>query len=192
MPGDDWQRFANLRLLLGSMWAQPGKKLLFMGCEIAQWREWDHDGSLDWELLERPAHAGIQRWVEDLNRLYRDEPALHETDTDASRFEWVDANDNEAGVTTFLRRSRSDDDVVLVAANHMPLPRPNYRVGVDGTGGWREMLNSDATLYGGSGVGNLGGVESLPVPMHGRPRSVLLTLPPLGIVFLKHEGGASS
>jgi 1,4-alpha-glucan branching enzyme len=192
MPGDDWQRFANLRLLLGSMWAQPGKKILFMGGEIAQWREWDHDGSIDWELLERPAHAGVQRWVEDLNRLYREESALHETDTDASKFEWVDANDNEAGVITFLRRSRSGDDVLLVAANHTPVARPNYRVGVDGTRGWRELLNSDASLYGGSGVGNLGGVESLPVPMHGRPRSVLLTLPPLGIVFLKHEGGAPS
>jgi 1,4-alpha-glucan branching enzyme len=188
MPGDDWQKFANLRLLFGFMWAQTGKKLLFMGDEIAQWREWDHDGSVDWQLLDGTRHAGMQRWVEDLNRTYGQEPALHELDAGASGFEWVDANDNEASVVTFLRKGRTPDDVILVACNFTPVPRPNYRVGVDGSGLWREILNSDASLYGGGGQGNLGAVESLPVPMHGRPRSVNLTLPPLGCLFLKGEG----
>ncbi|MBI4260310.1 MAG: alpha amylase C-terminal domain-containing protein, partial [Actinobacteria bacterium] len=188
MPGDDWQRFANLRALLAYMWAQSGKKLLFMGAEIGQYREWDHDGGLDWQLTESGRHAGVQRLVEDLNRMYRAEPALHELDSDGGGFEWIDANDNEASVITFLRRARSSDDLVLFAANLTPVPRHNYRIGVDREGLWREIMNTDAELYGGSGQGNLGGAESFPVPMHGRERSINVTLPPLACVLFKHEG----
>jgi 1,4-alpha-glucan branching enzyme len=188
MPGDDWQRFANLRLLLGYMYAQTGKKLLFMGGEIGQWREWNHDTGLDWHLLEEEGghHAGVQQWVTDLNRLYRSEPALHELDADPAGFEWIDANDNEASVLTFLRRSRSGE-TILVACNFTPVVRHTYLVGVPFEGLWRERLNSDAWNYGGSGVGNLGGVETLAFSAHGRPRTVNLTLPPLGCVFLKGE-----
>jgi 1,4-alpha-glucan branching enzyme len=189
MPGDEWQRFANLRLLLGYMYAQTGKKLLFMGGEIGQRREWNHDSALDWQLLEEEGgrHAGVQQWVNDLNRLYRSEPALHELDSDPGGFEWIDANDNEASVLTFLRRSRSGE-TILVACNFTPVVRHTYLVGVPFAGFWREILNSDAWNYGGSGVGNLGGVETLPFSGHGRPRTVNLALPPLGCVFLKGEG----
>jgi 1,4-alpha-glucan branching enzyme len=185
MPGDEWQKFANLRLLLGSMWAQPGKKLLFMGCEIGQVREWNHDSSLDWHLLEQPMHEGVRRWVEDLNRFYRDESGMHELDCEPGGFEWVDANDSEASVISFLRRGYSTDGWILVAANHTPVPRSNYQIGVPRGGMWHEVMNSDAELYGGSGWGNLGGVEASPFPKHGRPFLITLTLPPLGIVFLK-------
>ena len=191
MPGDDWQRFANLRALFGLMWSQPGKKLLFMGGELGQWREWAHEESLEWELLDRPMHAGVQRWVADLNRTYRSEPALHELDVDPDAFEWVDANDNEASVISFLRRGRSTDDVFLVVCNFTPVPRDNYLVGVPHGGLWREVLNSDAEIYGGSGWGNLGGADAVPVPVHGRPRAVRLSLPPLGCVFLKSQGPAT-
>ena len=188
MPDDDWQRFANLRLLLGYMYAQTGKKLLFMGGEFGQWREWNHDTGLDWHLLEEEGgrHAGVQQWVTDLNRLYGSEPALHELDSDPEGFEWIDANDNDASVLTFLRRSRSGE-TVLVACNFTPVVRQTYLVGVPFDGFWREVLNSDAWNYGGSGVGNLGGVETLAFSAHGRPRTVNLTLPPLGCVFLKGE-----
>jgi len=190
MPGDEWQRFANLRLLFGYMYAQTGKKLLFMGDELAQWREWSHDEPLDWHLAQEPRHAGVRRWVEDLNRAYRSEPALHERDVDATGFEWIDANDNEGSTLSFLRRGSNERDLVLVVCNFTPVPRPNHRIGVPSDGSWREILNSDATVYGGSGQGNLGGVPSLPVPSHGRPRSLTLTLPPLGCLFLRREGGA--
>jgi 1,4-alpha-glucan branching enzyme len=186
MPGDDWQKLANLRLLLGYMWAQTGKKLLFMGGELGQWREWDHDRSIDWHLLDQTAHEGVRRWVEDLNRLYRGEPALHELDAQpGAGFEWVDANDSEASVVTFLRKGHSTDEVILVACNFTPIPRANYLVGVPRGGRWLEVLNSDASLYGGSGWGNLGRLESVPIPIHGRPRALNLTLPPLGCLFLK-------
>jgi len=188
MPGDDWRQFANLRLLYGHMWGHPGKKLLFMGDEFGQRREWNHDRQLDWELLSSGGrHGGLRRWVEDLNRLYRAEPALHAIDFDAAGFEWVDANDSECCVLTYLRKS-DRGDVVLVAANFTPVPRANYLVGVPKEGHWRELLNSDAVLYGGSGVGNLGGTDSVPVAAHGRFHSLNLTLPPLGVVFFKHEG----
>jgi 1,4-alpha-glucan branching enzyme len=187
MPGDDWQRFANLRALYGYMWAQPGKKLLFMGAELAQWREWAFDEELDWHLLDHANHAGIRRWIEDLNRFYRSEPAMHDLEHDPQGFEWVDANDATASSVTLLRRSRSGD-VVLVACNFTPIPRSSYRIGVPEAGFWREMLNSDADIYGGSGQGNLGGVDALPIPLHGRPRSITVTLPPLGVVFFKHVG----
>jgi 1,4-alpha-glucan branching enzyme len=193
MPGDDWQRFANLRALYGYMWAQPGKKLLFMGGEFGQWAEWAADQQLEWDLVSHAPHQGLRRWVQDLNRVYSSEPALHRGDNDPGGFEWVDANDADASVITFLRRSHSGD-VVLVACNFTPVPRHSYRIGVpDDDRHWEEILNSDAHLYGGSGQGNLGGVESLPIPLHGRPRSITVTLPPLGVVFFKlrrdHTGG---
>jgi 1,4-alpha-glucan branching enzyme len=185
MAGDEWQRFANLRLLLGYMWAQTGKKLLFMGGEFAQWREWNHEESLDWHLLEAPEHVGVQRWVQDLNDLYRRKPALFQLDTESAGFEWIDANDSAQSVLTFLRRGRSEDAVILVACNFTPIPRPNYLVGVPGGTTWREILNSDASIYGGSGWGNLGGLDSLPLSVHGRPRALNLSLPPLACVFLE-------
>jgi len=185
MPGDDWQKFANLRLLYSYMWAQTGKKLLFMGGDIAQWAEWDEDVSVDWHLLEYPAHRGIERTLADLNRLYRTEPALHSLDVDPSGFEWVDANDAHQSVLTFLRRGRRPEDVVAVALNFTPVPRYGYRVGVPAGGWWAEIFNSDAEFYGGSGIGNTGGVEAAPTGAHGRPHALHLTLPPLGAVFLR-------
>ncbi|MFZ5587354.1 MAG: 1,4-alpha-glucan branching protein GlgB [Thermodesulfobacteriota bacterium] len=186
LPGDMWQKFANLRLLLGYMWAQPGKKLLFMGGEIGQWREWNHDASLDWHLLDHPSHAGVQRWVADLNRAYRAEPALHRHDCAWDGFEWIDCNDSDASVLTFIRRGGGQ--TVLAACNFTPVPRHGYRVGAPLGGFWREMLNSDASDYAGSGVGNAGGVMADDRPLHGRPHSLSLTLPPLAIVMLRHEG----
>jgi 1,4-alpha-glucan branching enzyme len=190
MTGDEWQRFANLRLLFGYQFAQPGKKLLFMGGEFGQRSEWDHEHSLDWHLLDQPLHAGLRRWVEDLNGLYRREPALHEKDADPSGFEWIEPNDPSFSVLAFLRSGRSTHDVILVACNFTPVPRSDYRVGVPRDGVWREILNSDAHIYGGTGWGNLGGLESLQTGAHGRPSSLSLTLPPLACVFLK-SGPAS-
>lgn len=187
MPGDEWQKFANLRLLYGYMYGQPGKKLLFMGGEFAQRREWDHDTSLDWHLLSDPRHRGVQRWVQDLNRVYRAEPALHQLDCAPEGFEWVVPDDREQSVLVFLRKDRSGR-MVLVACNFTPVPRSPYRVGVPQPGFWRELLNSDAHTYGGSGWGNYGGVHAQPLPSHGRPYSVDLTLPPLAAVFLRWEG----
>ena len=189
MPGDDWQRFANLRALVGYMYAQPGKKLLFMGAEIGQWREWQHDQSLDWHLLEKPEHAGIQKWIGDLNRSYRSEPSLHELDCDPAGFEWIDCRDAESSVVSLLRKARGDDRTVLVICNFTPVPRLNYQVGVPRGGLWRELLNSDAKDYGGSGMGNMGEVEAAPVPAHGRHFSLLLTLPPLSTLFFVSEAG---
>ncbi|MFH1058358.1 MAG: 1,4-alpha-glucan branching protein GlgB [Pseudomonadota bacterium] len=186
MPGDPWQKFANLRLLFGYMWAQPGKKLLFMGGEIGQWREWSHDTSLDWHLLDYPAHAGLQRWVGDLNRAYRAEPGLHRHDCTWDGFEWIDCNDSDASVLTFLRRGGGQ--TLLVACNFTPVPRDNYRVGAPLGGFWREVLNSDAHVYGGSGLGNAGGLTASDQGVHGRPHSLNLTLPPLAIVIFRHEG----
>ncbi len=188
MPGDDWQRFANLRLLLASQTAQPGKKLLFMGGEFGQEGEWNHDAGLDWHLLRGPRHEGVRRFVRDLNARYRDEPALHELDCDPGGYEWVDANDSEASVISFLRRGASTDDLVLVVCNYTPIPRPNYLVGVPRGGFWAELLNSDAEVYGGTGQGNLGGVEALPLSVHSRPRAVNLHLPPLSCLFLVSRG----
>ena len=189
MPGDDWQKFANLRALLGYMFAQLGKKLLFMGGEIGQWKEWNHDESLDWHLLQYSRHSGLQKWVEDLNRLYQNEPALYELDCSVEGFEWVDCNDSQNSTISLIRKGKSPDNVILVVCNFTPVPHPNYRVGVPFGGFWREILNSDATYYGGSGQGNLGGMEAVPVGYHGRLYSLTLTLPPLGILFLKKETG---
>ncbi|HZM57140.1 MAG TPA: alpha amylase C-terminal domain-containing protein, partial [Acidimicrobiales bacterium] len=186
MPGDDWQKFANLRLLYGYQYALPGKKLLFMGDEFGQWQEWSHERCLDWHLLEHAPHAGLLRLVSDLNRVYREEPALHELDAEPSGFEWVQADDVTHSTMSFLRRSKSGS-AVLVVCNFTPVPRPNLLIGVPGAGYWREILNSDATVYGGSGVGNLGGVEAQPVPWHGRPRTVNVTAPPLAVTLFRHE-----
>jgi 1,4-alpha-glucan branching enzyme len=184
MPGgDDWQKFANLRLLLGYMYAQPGKKLLFMGGEIGQWREWDHNSSLDWNLLEYDPHKGLHRWVEDINRLYKNEPAMH-LDTDPAGFEWIDGGDADNSVISFLRKAASGE-LILVVCNFTPVPRKNYLVGVPAGGYWKEILNSDGKEYWGSGLGNSGGVQADPVPIHGCNHSLNLTLPPLAIGFFK-------
>jgi 1,4-alpha-glucan branching enzyme len=187
MPGDEWQQFANLRLMLGHMWAHPGKKLLFMGGEFGQRREWNHDAALDWRSLEHEPHRGLQRWVEDLNRLYRAKPALHAVDFDPAGFEWIYADDADNSVLSYLRKAR-DGSMVLVVANFTPLPRDNYLVGVPAAGRWRELLNSDATLYGGSGIGNLSASDTVPVASHGRFQSLNLRLPPLGILMFEHGG----
>ena len=189
MSGDDWQKFANLRLLYGYMYAQAAKKLLFMGGEFGQWSEWNHDGSLAWHLLQYVPHQGLQRWVSDLNRLYRSEPALHQRDVEPPGFEWIDCTDSDASTISLLRRGRSNDDVVVVACNFTPVPRTNYHVGLPQGGYWKELLNSDATIYGGSGIGNLGGLEASPSSVQGRPYSLVLTLPPLSAVFFKPATG---
>jgi 1,4-alpha-glucan branching enzyme len=187
MPGDEWRKFANLRLLLGYMYAQPGKKLLFMGGEFGQWSEWAHDASLDWHLLQYETHRGLQRWIQDLNRLYRKEPALHRFDFNPERFEWIDCSDADNSVISLLRKSGDGDPTVMVACNFTPVPRQNYRIGVPYHGNWREALNSDAELYGGSGYGNMGGLETVPIPSHNQPCSLTLTLPPLAILFFRSE-----
>jgi 1,4-alpha-glucan branching enzyme len=187
MPGDTWRKFANLRALYGYQWAHPGKKLLFMGGEFGQRREWAHDEALEWWVVQYPEHAGLERWVGDLNRLYRAEPALHEVDFDSTGFEWIDCHATEESVIAFLRKPKRGRPVVI-ACNFTPVPRPNYMLGVPRGGFWREALNSDATLYGGSGMGNLGGTEAAPVPAHGRFHSVTVLLPPLATVYFVHEG----
>jgi 1,4-alpha-glucan branching enzyme len=186
MPGDQWQKFANLRLLFGYQYAQPGKKLIFMGSEFGQEQEWHHDHSLDWHLLDQPAHQGLQVWVRDLNRLYRAVPALHRGDCRTDGFEWIDCSDSAASILSFLRMNGRP---ALIVCNFTPVPRDCYRVGVPVGGRWREALNSDAAVYGGSGLGNLGTVDAQNMPFHGRPYSLCLTLPPLTILFLLPEGG---
>jgi 1,4-alpha-glucan branching enzyme len=187
MPGDEWQRFANLRLLLGYMFGHPGKKLLFMGGEFGQWSEWNHDGSLDWHLLEQPLHAGLQRWVRDLNTAYRGQPSLHQRDFDANGFAWIDCSDVQRSVISFLRRGQNPEDQLLFVCNFTPVVRENYRVGVPQEGEWKEILNSDAPLYGGSGQGNFGGLQTAPLSIHGQPFSLNMTLPPLGVIVFRHE-----
>ena len=191
MPGDDWQKFANLRLLFGYMFTHPGKKLLFMGCEFGQWKEWTHEGSLDWDLLGTPAHQGVQRWLQHLNRTYGSEPALHERDFEREGFEWVDFSDSQQSVISFLRKDKAGKAVILVVCNFTPVPRQNYRVGVPTRGYWREIMNSDAREYGGSGYGNFGGVDASPVAFHNHFNSLSITLPPLGIIAFKREESAA-
>lgn len=191
MPGDDWQKFANLRLLFGYLYTQPGKKLLFMGGEFGQWREWHHEESLDWHLLQYPAHAGLRQWVQDLNLFYRREPALHELDFDPAGFAWIDCNDSDHSVLSYLRQGTTMEEIILTVANFTPVPRFNYLVGAPRGGLWQEILNSDAREYGGSGLGNWGGVMAEPTPHHGRPYRLKLTLPPLSIIIFKSSGEES-
>ncbi len=185
MPGDDWQKFANLRLLLGYMYSQPGKKLLFTGAEFGQWREWAHDGSPDWHFLEYERHAEINKWAKALNRFYRSEPSLHEKDCDPAGFEWIDASDALQSVISFVRRGKSADDILLVVCNFTPAAHLKYRVGVPRGGFWREALNSDAVEYGGSGQGNPGRIRAPRAPWHGRPYSIEISLPPLAVACFK-------
>jgi 1,4-alpha-glucan branching enzyme len=190
MPGDEWQKYANLRLLFGYMFASPGKKLLFMGDEIAQWPEWKHDASIEWDVLNDRYHSGVQKWVRDLNHLYQAEPALHDRDFSPDGFEWVDFGDSNYSTLFFLRRNRDATRWVLAAFNFTPVPRHNYRVGVARPGYWKELLNSDAQFYGGSGQGNGGGAEASNIRWHHRPHSLSLTLPPLGALLLHHRDGS--
>ncbi|WP_298134398.1 1,4-alpha-glucan branching protein GlgB [Acidiferrobacter sp.] len=190
MPGDDWQRFANLRLLFAYMFCHPGKKLLFMGAEFAQWREWDHETSLDWHLLDYERHRGVQRLVRDLNALYRGQPALHAADTEPTGFRWLDYADADQSVLSFYRYSEPGSDPLLVVANFTPMSRHNYRLGVVRAGFWQEILNTDATVYGGSGQGNLGGVATAPVSVHGAPQSLNLILPPLAVLVFRAPPGS--
>ena len=185
MPGDEWQKFANLRLLYGYMFAQPGKKLLFMGNEFGQVREWGHDSSLEWHITQYPLHSGVQNWVAQLNRLYCEERALYELENDPAGFEWVDCNDTGASIVSLLRKAKRPEDTILIVCNFTPVPRETYRIGVPSGGYWRELLNSDAKEYAGSGVGNAGGMMAEEIAVHGRPYSLSLTLPPLGALFLK-------
>lgn len=187
MHGDPWQRFANLRLLFGYMYTHPGKKLLFMGSELGQWEEWSHDTGLAWYLLAYPLHAGLRKYLQDLNRFYRTETALYERDSDPEGFSWVDCSDVKKSVISYLRTGGPAAGTVLVVCNAAPVPRYGYRIGVPEGGFWREVLNSDADVYGGSGVGNLGSVAADPDPLHGQPHSLALTLPPLATLIFKHE-----
>jgi 1,4-alpha-glucan branching enzyme len=189
MPGDAWRKHANLRALYAYMTAHPGKKLLFMGCELGQKREWNHDRQLDWDLLQDPLHAGMQRFVRDLNRVYAATPALHQIDFEPGGFEWIEPHDADHSVVAFVRRGRDPGALVLAACNLTPVPRHEYRCGVPAAGRWRLLINSDARGYGGSDLGMIPQIETQPEACHGRPQSVLLTLPPLGVVMYGLEAG---
>ncbi len=184
-PGDPWQRAATLRVLYTFMYAHPGKKLLFMGCEIGQWAEWNHESSIDWHLLDSELHTGLSRFVRALNRVYAGEPALHEVDFEAAGFEWIDCSDYESSIIALIRRGRRAEDWVIAVVNWTPIVREGYRIGVPEPGYYRELLNSDAGYYGGTNVGNAGGLSTEPVPKHGRAHSLNLTIPPLGGLILK-------
>jgi 1,4-alpha-glucan branching enzyme len=185
IPGDDWQKAATLRTLYGFMYAHPGKKLMFMGCEFGQRREWNYDESLDWHLLEDPLHKGLRRFVQDLNWVYGAEPALHEVDFEPAGFQWIDCNDSDNSVVSFIRRARDRNDLVVAIVNFTPVPRDGYRIGVPFGGEYRELLNSDSEIYGGSNRGNSGAVMTEPVEAHGHAASLRLNLPPLGFLLLK-------
>jgi 1,4-alpha-glucan branching enzyme len=189
MPGDDWQRFANLRAYYGFMWGHPGKKLLFMGQEFGQGGEWNFDGQLDWWLLDHTRHSGMRDCVRDLNRIYRAEPALHARDCEPDGFRWLVADDGDQSVLAWLRSGGPDDPAVLVVCNFTPVPRHHYRIGVPSQGDWTEVLNTDSLAYGGSGVGNLGRVSAAAEPAHGFAASVELTLPPLATLYLRAPPG---
>jgi len=187
MPGDTWQKFANLRLLYGYMYGHPGKKLLFMGGEFGQWNEWNFEKSLNWHLLEQEPNRRLQQWVKDLNKVYQTEEALHQLDFERSGFEWVDTKDWEKSIISFVRKEKTQESQVIVVLNFTPLPRMNYRLGVSGSEYWKEILNSDAVEYGGSGQGNLGGVSTDAHAFHGKEHSIRINLPPLGALFFKNE-----
>ncbi|HON82179.1 MAG TPA: 1,4-alpha-glucan branching protein GlgB [Methanoregulaceae archaeon] len=188
MPGDDWQKMANLRLLFGYMFAHPGKKLVFMGGELGQQSEWDHESALPWHLLDIPAHRGIRYWIRDLNRVYREEAALHVSDFFPGGFEWIDYGDSHNVALSFIRRDPGSGTTLLAICNFTPVPRNDYRIGLPTEGVWTEILNSDSEYYCGSGMGNFGSVSTVPVPFHGRPFSAEFTLPPLAFLLLKHRG----
>ena len=185
MPGDEWRKFANLRAYLAFMWTHPGKKLLFMGCELGMPGEWNHDAQLPWDLLHDEKHAGIQRLVRDLNRVLKEEPALYARDADHTGFDWIVGNDREQSVFVWQRWGREGDAPVIVALNMTPEPRRDCRIGVPSAGSWTEILNSDAAIYGGANIGNAGQLTADGEPMHGRSASLSLTIPPLGLVVLK-------
>ena len=185
MPGADWEKFANMRLLLGFLYTHPGKKLLFMGGEFGQRREWTHEESLDWHLLKYPPHQGLKKWVRDLNHFYRNECALYEKDFDQDGFQWVDFGDWEKSLISFERKGLGPEDKILVVCNFTPVVRRSYGIGVPSGGFWKEVLNSDAEVYGGGGLGNLGGVEAQSFPIHNREYSLSLTLPPLSMLIFK-------
>jgi 1,4-alpha-glucan branching enzyme len=187
MAGDAWQKAANLRALYAFMYAHPGKKLMFMGSEFGQWREWTHEQSLDWHLVGDGYHSQILSFVTDLNHLYSREPALFEVDFEAAGFEWIDCNDSDASVVSLIRRAKDPSDEVVIVVNWTPVVRENYRIGVPAAGHYAELLNSDASAYGGSNVGNKGGVDTEDVAAHGRSQSLNLTLPPLGALFFKRS-----
>jgi 1,4-alpha-glucan branching enzyme len=188
MPGDDQLKFANVRALFGYMFGQPGKKLLFMGCEFGQWKEWAHDGSLDWPLLDQEAHAALRLLVGDLNALYRREPALYACEYRAKSFEWLDHHDAEKNILCFLRKGQTGAEQIAVVCNFSPVARDSYRVGVPTRGFWKELLNTDAVQYGGSGHGNFGGADTVPIPLHGRRYSLTIDIPPLSVLFFKWSG----
>ncbi len=187
MSGDWWQKFASLRLLYGYQYTHPGKKLNFMGSEIGQWREWSEERSLDWSLLEWETHAKVQQWVRDMNQFYLEQPALYELDFDPRGFRWIEANDSDQSVFTYMRFADNLDDFLVIACNFTPVPRHNYRVGVPHAGYYKELLNSDAEKYGGGNVGNMGGCSTDPIAWHAHSHSLNLTIPPLGIVILKWQ-----
>jgi 1,4-alpha-glucan branching enzyme len=188
MTGEEWQKYANLRLLYGYMFAQPGKKLLFMGGELAQWPEWKHEAELEWHLEKQPFHAGVRRCVADLNHLYSVYPALHQMDFSPEGFEWIDYKDAQNSTLSFLRKDRPGQELILAVFNFTPTPRRHYRVGVPCEGFWKEILNSNAKEYGGSGEGNCGGVQAERIPFHHRPFSITLTLPPLAALYFVKQG----
>jgi 1,4-alpha-glucan branching enzyme len=185
MPGDRWQKHASLRALYGYMFGHPGKKLMFMGSEFGQWREWNYDSSLDWHLLGDPMHEGLRKWVQDLNHSYQREPSLHEVDFEGAGFSWIDCNDHENSVVSMIRKARDPQDFSVILTNFTPVPRPNYTIGVPEGGWYREILNSDAAMYGGSNMGNGGGIMTVDQPSHGFQHSLTVTVPPLGFVLLK-------
>jgi 1,4-alpha-glucan branching enzyme len=185
IPGDDWRKAATLRALYGFMYAHPGKKLMFMGGEFGQGREWNYDDSLDWHLLDEPLHAGLRRYVQDLNRVYRDERPLHELDFDGAGFNWIDCNDNENSVVSFMRRAQNGTDFVVAMVNFTPVPREGYRIGVPEAGCYLEIVNSDSELYAGSNLGNGGAVFTEAIASHGHRQSLRLSIPPLGFLLLK-------
>ena len=188
MPGDVWQRFANLRLLYGYMYSHPGKKMLFMGSEFGQWKEWNHDTSLDWHLCEYEPHRGLQRLTRDLNQLYRQESTLHEIDFDWDGFQWIDFSDSNNSVIAYLRKARKMGEAIVCVCNFTPVPRYGYRIGVPEAGWYRELLNTDGIAYGGSNLGNGGGLHAEETPSHGFPYSLAMTLPPLSALWLKRQG----
>jgi 1,4-alpha-glucan branching enzyme len=185
MPGDEWQRFANARAFLSYMYAHPGKKLLFMGAEFGQTAEWNSEKDLEWWLLQFPVHKKLQDFVAALNQLYRTQPALYEVDFTYRGFEWIDFHDQDNSIVTLVRRAKRPDDFIVVVCNFTPKPHLGYRIGMPEAGGYQEIFNSDAEMFGGSNLGNGGYVEAVATESHGRPASLLLTLPPLGVVFLK-------